>query len=84
MAWARPVAAFRSGGVGEMVVDGETGFLVDNGDVGGFAAAIARLATDGSLRETFGAAGRTRARLNFSIDTHLSKMEDVFRAVCRR
>ena len=84
MAWGRPVAAFRSGGVGEMVVDGETGFLVDNGDIAGFSAAIARLANDAGLRETLGAAGRTRVRLNFSIDTHLSKMEDVFRAVCKK
>jgi glycosyltransferase involved in cell wall biosynthesis len=84
MAWGRPVAAFRSGGAGEMVEDGQTGFIVDNGDIPGFAAAIARLANDQGLRDLFGAAGRTRARLNFSIDAHVTKMEEVYRAVVKR
>lgn len=84
MAWGRPVAAFRSGGAGEMIVDGETGFLVDSGDIAGFSAAIARLATDRPLREALGAAGRTRAKLNFSVDAHVTRMEQVFRDVCKR
>lgn len=84
MAWGRPVAAFRSGGAGEMIVDGQTGFLVANGDIAGFSAAIANLANDPGLRESFGAAGRTRAKLSFSTDAHLTRMEEVFRTVCKK
>ena len=84
MAAGRPVASFRSGGAAEMVVDGETGILVEGGDVAAFAAAIARLANDAALREGMGAAGRTRAQLSFSTDRHLTRMEEIFRAVCKR
>jgi glycosyltransferase involved in cell wall biosynthesis len=84
MAWGRPVAAFRSGGAAEMIVDGQTGLLVDGGDVGGLGAAIARLATDAELRERLGAAGRARARENFSTDAHVTRMEAIFREVAGR
>ena len=33
MAAGRPVVGYQTGGVPEMVVDGETGFLVEPGDV---------------------------------------------------
>jgi glycosyltransferase involved in cell wall biosynthesis len=39
----RPVIAARAGGALETVIDGETGLLVDPGDVGAFAAAIETL-----------------------------------------
>lgn len=43
MACGVPVIAYRRGGPAEIVVDGETGFLVDPDDVDGMAAAVARL-----------------------------------------
>lgn len=84
MAWGRPVAAFRSGGAAEMVIDGQTGLLVDGGDVAGLGHAIARLATDAGLRERLGAAGRARARDTFSTETHVTRMEAIFREVAGR
>jgi glycosyltransferase involved in cell wall biosynthesis len=84
MAWGRPVAAFRSGGAAEMVVDGQTGFLVDSGDVIGLGEAIARLAADTGLRERFGAAGGVRARESFSTEAHVKRMEEIFREVAGR
>lgn len=84
MAWGRPVAAFRSGGAAEMIVEGQTGFLVDLGDVAGLGKAIARLATDASLRETLGSAGRARARESFSTEAHVTRMEAIFREVAGR
>ncbi|MBN1884183.1 MAG: glycosyltransferase family 4 protein [Candidatus Krumholzibacteriota bacterium] len=41
-----PVVAFDVAATAEIVRDGETGILVDNGDVAGLATAIASLATD--------------------------------------
>ena len=38
-----PVVASDLGGVGEIVVDGETGYKVESGDIQGLAEAIARL-----------------------------------------
>jgi glycosyltransferase involved in cell wall biosynthesis len=39
MACGTPVIAYRRGAAPELVVDGETGFLIDPGDLGAFAAA---------------------------------------------
>jgi glycosyltransferase involved in cell wall biosynthesis len=61
MAAGAPVVASRSGAVADTVVDGETGFLVDKGDVPALAAAMSRLLADQDLRARMGAAGRRRA-----------------------
>ena len=56
------VAAYRSGGVGEAVLDGETGLLVAEGDEAALAEAIRRLLEDGALRGRLGQRGREFAR----------------------
>ncbi|MFQ3670240.1 MAG: glycosyltransferase family 4 protein [Verrucomicrobiia bacterium] len=61
-AHGKAVIGFRSGGVGEAVVDGKTGLLVDEGDLEGLAAGLERLVVDERLRESLGAEGRKRAR----------------------
>jgi UDP-glucose:tetrahydrobiopterin glucosyltransferase len=43
MATGVPVISYRRGGPAEIIVDGETGFLVEPDDVGGLIAAIARI-----------------------------------------
>jgi glycosyltransferase involved in cell wall biosynthesis len=50
----RPAVATRVGGVGDLVVDGRTGFLVAPDDEAAFADRIAALARDGALREAMG------------------------------
>jgi Glycosyltransferase len=57
-----PVAA-----VPEMVVDGETGFLVPEKDASALADRLARLIDDPSLAQSLGAAGRRRCRELFDI-----------------
>jgi glycosyltransferase involved in cell wall biosynthesis len=74
MAAGLPVAAFRSGGTPEMVLDGESGLLVDVGDVEGLAGAMARLAGDAALRASMGAAGGARALESFSVEHHVNRM----------
>jgi len=55
---AIPVVATRVGGTAETVIDGETGLLVEVGDVAALAAALDTLAADAALRARMGAAGR--------------------------
>lgn len=43
MACGVPVVAYRRGGPAEIVIDGETGFLVEPDDIAGLAAAVGRL-----------------------------------------
>jgi len=83
MAAGRPVIGYRGGGVPEMVVDGETGLLLDSGDVDGLAAAMVSLARDPSLRARLGEAGRDRAVRLFTVDRHVGRMEEVLSRVAR-
>jgi len=83
MAVGKPVVGYGGGGVPEMVVDGETGVLFNPGDVGALAAAYGQLAQDHDLRRRMGEAGRLRARELFSVERHLSRMEEVLRAAAR-
>jgi glycosyltransferase involved in cell wall biosynthesis len=60
-AYGLPVVGPDAGGPREIVAPGESGILVDTGDPGSLAAALARLARDPSARERMGRAGRRRA-----------------------
>ena len=60
MATALPCVATRVGGIPEIVIDGETGFLAYSGNHLELTRHIVRLAADPVLRERFGKAGRAR------------------------
>ena len=62
------VVAGNSGGVGEIVRDGETGLLTAPGDVGAFAAAVADLISDSGKRREMGRQARARAESVHGID----------------
>jgi glycosyltransferase involved in cell wall biosynthesis len=61
-----PVIASRKGGLPEIVVDGETGFLVDARSPTQLADRLDRLLGDPELRRRMGAAARQRATRHFS------------------
>jgi glycosyltransferase involved in cell wall biosynthesis len=66
MAAGRPVVATDVGGVSEVVIDGETGYLSPARDDGALAARILDLASSPDLRRERGRAGLERARALFS------------------
>ena len=66
MAHARPVVATEVGGLAEAIVAGESGLLVEPGDVASLRAALERLLGDVELRARLGAAGRQRVRDRYS------------------
>jgi glycosyltransferase involved in cell wall biosynthesis len=59
MAAGRPVIATRTGGVPEIVREGENGLLVNSEQPEEMATAILRLISDGPLRAEMGTAGRS-------------------------
>lgn len=61
-----PVVATRHAGIPEAVVEGVTGFLVDEGDTAAMAERIVALAQDPEVRSSMGFAGWARARDRFS------------------
>ena len=56
----RPAVSFDVDGAREVVIDGETGFLIPPRDVDQLAARLAQLAADPALRDRLGAEGRRR------------------------
>lgn len=57
-----PVVATRVGSVEEIVVDAQSGLVVEPDDVAGLAGALTRLAVDAGLRRRLAEAGYERAR----------------------
>jgi glycosyltransferase involved in cell wall biosynthesis len=66
MAHGLPVVATRAGGIPDKVKDGESGRLVEPGDVEGLARSLAELAQDAALREAMGSRGQKRALEGFA------------------
>lgn len=96
MACETPVVASAVGGIKEVVVDGETGFLVpveqmkespfEPLDPDKFsrdlAAGINQLMKDSALREKFGKAGRKRAEEKFSWSKIAQQTKELYERIC--
>jgi len=80
MAVGRPVIASRIGGLSDIVVDGETGFLVPPGDTLALREAIERLLDDPALREQMGARAKQRV-IQFQASTVIPRIEQVYQEV---
>lgn len=68
MAAGRPVVATAIDSLPEIVVDGETGFLVTPGSAESLAEAFVKLARDDGLRRDLGAGAWERARAVFTLE----------------
>ena len=68
MSCALPVVASNIGGLGEVIKDGETGFLFDPHDVEGMSDTILSLFRDDNRRSDVGYKARERAKRDFGKD----------------
>jgi trehalose synthase len=69
---ARPVVASRAGGIQDQIVDGESGFLIDDPyDLESFGRVIRELITDQERRDRIALAARERVRERFLGTRHL-------------
>jgi len=75
---ARPVIATQVAGVGELVADGVTGFLVPPGDAETLADRIGRIADDPDLRARMGRAGRETVRADFDARQEAGRIGALF------
>jgi glycosyltransferase involved in cell wall biosynthesis len=80
MAYGRPVVAGAVGGLLDLVEDGETGLLVEPGDVAGIRAALERLLADADLRRRLGDAARRRVRERFGWERVTGLTLEAYRA----
>lgn len=69
-----PVVATRHAGIPEVVIDGVTGVLVDEGDIRAMAAAIEKLLQDPGLCGQLGRAGQQHVAQGFTLDQHLADL----------
>jgi len=78
MACGTPVVASRVGGIPEVVVDGETGWLVEPGDPVALAEALRGALADSARARRMGLAGRRRVEAHFSWDRIAQRTLEVY------
>lgn len=83
MAAGKPVIATCFGGSPEVVMDGETGFIVNPLDSATFAERLQRLLVDRDLRRELGGRGRERIREQFTLDKQVERMLDLYARAMR-
>ena len=75
-----PVVATRHAGIPEQVVDGVTGYLVEEGDVDAMQEALFALAANPELRKSFGEAARAHIA-QFDRQRQLAQLQALLQAV---
>ncbi|WP_297338036.1 glycosyltransferase family 4 protein [Algoriphagus sp.] len=76
MASGKPIVATQSGGASELVLAGETGFLIPIGDIESGVNALKKLIVDENLRKRMGERGRNRVLAEFSLETFKEKIQN--------
>lgn len=84
MALARPVIATRVPGLTNLVIDGETGFLIPPGDKVSLARHTWQLLKDPELRCRLGDAGRRRALDHFGVSAAVDRLAEAYQRCFRR
>jgi glycosyltransferase involved in cell wall biosynthesis len=84
MSYGVPVVASRSGGIPDIVRDGENGLLVHERDIGGLAGAIARVLDDPALAGRLGARGQQTIRDEFAPTRIAEGFDSVYRRAVAR
>jgi len=80
-----PVIASKVGGLPEVVLDGETGYLLPISDVDGMAQKALQLLSDTDLRKRMGDKARARALTLFSAERVVKMYTDLYeRVLCTR
>lgn len=73
-----PLIGSAVGGIPDLIVDGETGWLAGAGDAGALAERIERLATNPTARMAMGRAARLRAEERFSARRMAMEIEGIY------
>ncbi|TMM23846.1 MAG: glycosyltransferase family 4 protein [Actinobacteria bacterium] len=82
MAAGLPIVGARVGGIPELVLDGETGLLVEPEDAAALAAALDSLAESRERREALGRRARERVAESFSVDAFIRRTIELYEELC--
>lgn len=81
MACKVPAIGTNTGGIPEVIKDGETGFICEVGDTESIAAKAIQILTDEKLHKKMAEESLNRARMHFSQETIVAKYEDIYYSV---
>ena len=83
LAMGIPVVSTTVGSIPDVVLEGETGFVVPPRDAHALADRIVRLLDDKDLRSRLGVNGRSLVERSYSIEKMLDRMEAVYREMVK-
>ena len=78
MAWSRPIVATAVNGCAEVVVDGETGYLVEPADTVRWADRVIELLDDPAKAALMGRRGRVRVKERYSLREMVARVEELY------
>jgi glycosyltransferase involved in cell wall biosynthesis len=81
MALGKPVVATKCGGNCEIIQEGKTGFLVNNGSVVDMCNRVTQLLDNVDLAVRFGEEGQLRLRQEFNLEKMTEKYYDLYRGL---
>ena len=82
-ACARPIIASRVGGLPEVVLDGETGIMIESQNVGSLVDAMEYMLENPEERARMGLAGREFVLKNYDFQDNVTQMEKVYKALIK-
>lgn len=74
----KPVVGSNHGGLKEIILNNETGYLIEPNNEQELATALKKLVESENLRTIFGKKGNERATKKFSVEKNVSAFEDLF------
>ncbi len=80
MSHSKPVIGTTPGGHADMIINGETGYLVPRGDVDALVKAMETLISDSELRTRMGKAAQERAR-QFTAEVSIPRLERLYEQI---
>lgn len=83
MAAGKPVVAYDCDGAGEVCLDGNTGHLIEPGDLAKLEACLARLAEDPAHRSALGQAGRALVKEEFTVEQLVERQYALYQRLLR-
>ena len=74
MAFEKPIVATRVGGIPELVIDGETGYLIERGDIAAASNKLLSLLQDPDLRKSMGHKGHLAVNTYFNLRQNVAQL----------
>jgi len=80
MANAKPVVAFRTGGIPDWLAHGKTGYLAECRNVKDLARQITKVLKDKDKARAMGLAGYERVQKKYTMDVYLPRLLDIYKS----